>query len=256
MLRPLAAFALAVGLFSGCGPSKPADSPEGTAKEEAKPEEAKPEEAAQKPDEAKPDEAAQKPEEAAQKPAAEPAKAQSEFDVLARDLAKGGGRRIGWSATKKSFAIPSEKRNDASFGLDIQFMAEDGAVKDPMRICQMGECEEHLDELLKDLLPKLASKLEGDGYVALRGIGWPDGSDELPVSSLNGKLRWLKGGRVELVREGKPAAGLTVVSGGGRLDAEALRAIFLVPDSKLVGVFVTPAKKTGVVQTFHVLKLP
>lgn len=253
MARTLA-LGLFVALLSGCGSQKPPATAEGEgnvaeSKADSKPEETNPTEGGA--DEAKGGDAADaKPTEA--KPTG-PAKAPSEAESLARDIVKGGGRRIGYSATKKMFVVPYEKRNETSFSLDVHFYGEDGASRDPMRVCQPGECEEHLDEILKEFLPKLATKLEEGGYVAIRGIGWPDNRDELEVSSLGMKLKY-SNGRMEGLKDGKKTAAFTVV--GGRLDASGLKAIFVVPDSKLLGVFVTPAKEPGVVQTFHLLKMP
>jgi len=151
------------------------------------------------------------------------------------------------------FVVPNEKRTETSFSLDVLFYSEDGSSKDPMRICQPGECEEKLDELLKDLLPKLAQKLEEGGFVAIRSIGWPDNRDELEVSSLGMKLKYSKG-KLEGFKEGEKK-GVPFTAQGGRLEAPTLKAIFLVPDTKLLAVFATPTK-AGVVQTFHVLKMP
>ena len=255
MVRTLAA-ALTLALLSGCG-SKPPATPDGEenhakagsdgAGAETNPasgggEEAKAEGSGEAKEGAKPE----------GKPSA-PAKAASETETLARDIVKGGGRRIGWSASKKMFVVPNEKRTETTFSLDVLFYGEDGSSKDPMRVCQPNECEEHLDEMLKDFLPKLTAKLDEGGYVAIRSIGWPEGRDELEVSSLGMKLKW-KSGRVEGVAEGKKPVPFTVV--GGKLDASALQAIFLVPDTKLIGVFATPSKASGVTQTFHVLKMP
>lgn len=178
-----------------------------------------------------------------------------ESEILARDFLKSGGRRIGYSATKKGFAYPLERRQDNGFSLDIQFTGEDGHPRDVMRVCQFGECEERLDEIIKELLPKLAARLEADSYVAVRGIGWPSGRDELEVSSLGMKLRYRKG-RLEALREGKPPAFLAGVS-TKKLDAPALQAIFLIPDSKLLGVSAAPGGDAkGLVQDFYVFKLP
>jgi hypothetical protein len=179
----------------------------------------------------------------------------SDAATLARDFLKTGGRRIGYSASKKGFAYPVEQRQEKGFGLDIQFMGEDGKPRDAMRVCQIGECEEHLDEISKELLPKLAKRLEDDGYVAIRGIGWPQGRDELEVSLLGMKLKYTKG-KLEALREGKPAARLNV-AGGKRLDSPGLLAVFVVPDSKVLAAFGTPADtKGGLVQDFYVFKLP
>jgi hypothetical protein len=179
----------------------------------------------------------------------------SEAAALARDFLKTGGRRIGYSASKKAFAYPVEHRSEAGFGLDIQFIGADGQAKDAMRVCQIGECEEHLDELAKELLPKLTSRLEQDGYVSIRGIGWPQGRDELEVNSLTMKLKYTKG-KIEALREGKPAARLTQ-AGTKRLDAPTLLAVFVVPDSKLLGVFAPPSGDAkGLVQDFYIFKLP
>jgi hypothetical protein len=254
MLRSLPAFALALASLTACGPSKEPETPAGgeqTAADTAGGAgDAKPTETTGG-DEAKP--AGGEGDKTAEAAPKEPAKAASEAETLARDLVKSGGRRIGWSATKKMFAVPNEKRTGESFSIEILFYGEDGNSRDPMRICQPGECEERLDEILKELLPKLTSKLEEGGYVTLRSIGWPEGRDELEVSSLGMKLKYDKG-RLEGVKEGKPKVQFTVA--GGRMDAAGLKAIFLPPDSKLVGVFATPAKQTGIVQTFHVLKMP
>jgi hypothetical protein len=179
----------------------------------------------------------------------------SEAMTLARDFLKTGGRRVGYSATKKAFAYPVEHRAERGFGLDVQFAGDDGRPRDMMRICQIGECEEHLDEIMKEMLPKLASRLEQDGYVSVRGIGWPQGRDELEVNSLTMKLKYTKG-KLESVREGKPAARLTLL-GGKRLDAPTLLAIFVIPDTQLLGVFAAPSGDAkGMVQDFYVFKLP
>lgn len=188
----------------------------------------------------------------AEKPKA-PAKQESEFETLARDIVKSGGRRIGFSAAKKMFAVPSEKRTETNFGIDVMFHGEDGAGRDPMRICQPGECEEHMNEKLDELLPKLAQKLEADGYVNVRGIGWPDGRDELEVSSLGMKLKF-RNGRIEGLKEGKPPVIFQTM--GGRLDVSEIKAIYIIADSKLMGLFGKPSRPSGVVQTFYVLKMP
>jgi hypothetical protein len=194
---------------------------------------------------------------AATKPAGD-AKAEapaSEAAGLARDFLKTGGRRIGYSASKKLFAYPVERRSETGFGLDIQFMNADGSPKDAMRICQIGECEEHLDELSKELLPKLTARLEADEFTSIRGIGWPQGRDELEVNSLTMKLKYTKG-KIEALREGKPAARLTQ-AGSKKLDAPTLMAVFVVPDSKLLGVFAAPSGDAkGLVQEFYIFKLP
>lgn len=192
------------------------------------------------------------------KPEAKPAEAEapaSEAATLARDFLKTGGRRIGYSASKKAFAYPVEHRTETGFGLDIQFVGADGQPKDAMRVCQIGECEEHLDELAKELLPKLTSRLEQDEYVSIRGIGWPQGREELEVNSLTMKLKYTKG-KIEALREGKPPARL-VQAGSKRLDAATLLAVFVVPDSKLLGVFAPPSRDAkGLVQDFYIFKLP
>jgi hypothetical protein len=183
----------------------------------------------------------------------QPAKAESETETLARDIVKGGGRRIGFSATKKMFAVPNEKRTETNFGLDVFFYGEDGANRDPIRVCQMGECEEHLSEKLDEVLPKIVQKLDEGSYVSVRGIGWPDGRDELEVSSLGMKLKF-KSGRLEGLREGKPAVQFQVA--GGRLDIAEIKAIYIPTDSKMMGLFGKPSRATGSVQSFYVLKIP
>lgn len=244
MLRSSLPFALTLALLPACGPSpeaSPPPQPTSTAQADSPP----------PPPTADPSSSAQADAPPAPK-ADEPA---SESATLARDLLKGGGRRIGWSASKKAFAYPVEIRKQDGFSLDIQFLGDDGHPKDALRVCQMGECAEHLDEILaKGFLAKLASRLESDGYVNLRSIGWPQGKDELDVSSLNMKLRYSKG-RLEGVRKGKPPVSFTPL--GARPDADAIEAIFLVPDTKLVAVFAKPASNSkGVLQVLYVLKGP
>lgn len=179
--------------------------------------------------------------------------APSDAASLARDFLKSGGRRIGYSATKKMFAYPLETRKETGFSLDIHFMSEDGNLHDAMRVCQFGECEEHLDEIKKDFVPKLSSRLESDGYVSIRGIGWPDARDELEVSSLKMKLHYTKG-KMEVLREGKPALGLGAI--GKRIDAKSPLAVFVVPDKKFMAVFAQPGDAKGVVQELYLVKLP
>jgi len=254
MVRSLAALTFMFALLSGCGPAKEPVTPEGGEGSGAATSEG---EGAEKPAnegaaEAKPEgegAAEAKPE---AKPAA-PSKATSPAEDLARDIVKGGGRRIGWSATKKTFAVPYEKRNETSFSIEVHFYGEDGQSHDPMQICQMGECAEKLDEKFAELLPKLAQRLEEGEFTPLRSIGWPDNRDELEVSTLGMKLKW-SGGKIQGLKEGKKPVTFSVA--GGRLDISELKAIFLVPDTNLLGVLGTPAKLPGVVQTFHVVKMP
>jgi hypothetical protein len=103
---------------------------------------------------------------------------------------KTGGRRIAYSASKKGFLYPLETRQKSGFSLDINALGEDGSSSDATRVCQIGECEEHLDEITKELLPKLASRLETEGYVSLRWIGWPTGRElrSPPASTQTGSV--------------------------------------------------------------------
>jgi hypothetical protein len=191
---------------------------------------------------------------AASKPEGGGEVAPSESMSLARDFLKSGGRRIGYSASKKMFLYPLETRQKDGFSLDIAALGEDGEPREATRVCQFGECDERLDEISKDLLPKLSSRLETEGYVSLRGIGWPSGRDELDVNTLGIKLRYKKG-KLEAEREGKPKAALAPV--GRRLDAQELLAVFVVPDSKLLAVLAAPGKDAkGVVQELYLVKLP
>jgi len=177
----------------------------------------------------------------------------SDAATLARELAKSGGRRIGYSASKKAFAHPVERRVQNGFSLEIQFTGEDGSPRDAMRICQPGECEDKLDEMLKVFLPKLTERLDREGFTTMRAIGWPGGGDELEVSSLGAKLHFEKG-KLTKFGQGKPAA-LTKL-GGPRFDS-APEAVFVVPGGKLLAVFAKPSGDAkGLVQELHVFKLP
>jgi hypothetical protein len=231
-------------MLAGCGSPPPADAPptptatpEATAAPEAS---------------AAPDASAEPAPSAA--PAATADAPGSEAATLARELAKSGGRRIGYSASKKAFAHPVERRIQNGFSLDIQFTNEDGSPHDTMRVCQPGECEDRLDEMLKAFLPKLTERLDHDGYTTMRAIGWPGGGDELEVSSLGAKLHYDKG-RLTKVIAGKPAAALTKL-GGPRFDS-APEAVFVVPGGKLLAAFAKPSGDAkGLVQELHVFKMP
>jgi hypothetical protein len=179
----------------------------------------------------------------------EPASAakETESESLARDLVKSGGRRIGYSATKKSWVHPLTRRTGQSSSLDIVFTDEEGRAKDTTRICQAGECDEQLESLAKAAIPKLAGRLDSDGYAGVKAIGWPSGRDELEVSALGMKLK-LTGGRLEGIREGKPPAPIGSVK-------PKLLALFVVPEAKRMGVFTSPDGEPGN-QVFSVLKLP
>jgi len=255
MTRALLAVLGTFVLLTGCG---------GSSKDSATPDDAKKDSTASKSDtptdsEAKPEggdteaKADGKTDAPADAKPKEPAKAASETETLARDIVKGGGRRIGFSASKKMFAVPNEKRTETNFGLDVFFYGDDGANRDPIRVCQMGECEEHMSEKLDEVLPKIVQKLDEGSYVSVRGIGWPDGRDELEVSSLGMKLKF-KSGRLEGLKEGKPPVVFQVQ--GGRLDVSEIKAIYLPTDSKLMGLFGKPSRATGSVQQFYVLKIP
>lgn len=247
MLRPVSLAAPLLFLLASCGSPPPADAPKTTT--DAPAASADPAASAEAGVDAKASDApaATAPAGAAEAPASEAA-------TLARELAKSGGRRIGYSATKKAFASPVEHRVQNGFSLDIQFTGEDGSPRDALRICQPGECEDKLDEMLKAFLPKLTERLEADGYTTIRALGWPGGSDELEVQSLGAKLHYAKG-RLTKVVEGKAAANLTKL-GGPRFDA-APEAVFVVPGGKLLAVLAKPSGDAkGLVQELHVFKLP
>ncbi|MFO0755419.1 MAG: hypothetical protein U0359_02945 [Byssovorax sp.] len=178
----------------------------------------------------------------------------SDADSLARDLLKSGGRRIGYSETK-GYVYPIERRTPSSFSLTLYFVSLDGQKKDPMQICQLGECEEKLDEEIRIEMPKLSARITADGYTAVRSIGWPAGSDELELAGVGLKLKYSKG-RLESLRKGKPSASLAQVV-GKRLDAPAIQAVFLIPGGKLLGVFAAPkGDPSGPAEDFYVFKLP
>lgn len=246
MLRPLSLAAPLLLILASCGSPPPAEAPTTPP--------AAPEASADPAASAAPAAAAE-PAASAAPAAAAPEAPASEAATLARELAKSGGRRIGYSATKKAFAHPVERRvPSGGFSLDIQFTGEDGSPRDAMRVCQPGECEDRLDEMLKTFLPKLTERLESDGYTAIRAIGWPGGGDELEVQSLSAKLRYQKG-KLTKVIEGKPAAPLAKL-GGPRFDS-APEAVFVVPGGKLLAVFAKPSGDAkGLVQELHVFKLP
>lgn len=245
--RTLAA-ACALALASACG-SKPAQSPDAVAEPAA---EQGPAGDAPSPEAEASGEPAAAPE-ADAPAAAEGGDTLSASESLARDFIKKGGRRIGYSESKKSFAYPYEQRRADGFRIDIIFTDEEGRKKDILQVCDYSECAERLDELAKTLLPKLSARLSGDGYESVRGIGWPSGRDELEVSTLGMKLRY-KGGRLEGLREGKPKVLLGRV---GQRSPELLAIFVLPPEAKRLGVFVKPSGDArGVVQEFHVVKLP
>lgn len=178
----------------------------------------------------------------------------SDSETLARDLLKSGGRRIGYSESK-GFVYPIEKRTPASFGLNLYFLSLDGQKKEPLQICQLGECEEKLDEAIKVELPKLASRLGEGGYSAIRGVGWPAGSDELELAGVGLKLKYAKG-TLAAIRKGKPNATLAQV-GGKRIDAPAIQAVFIVPGGKLLGAYSAPkGDPSGPAEDFYVFKMP
>jgi hypothetical protein len=171
-------------------------------------------------------------------------------ESLARDLLKSGGRRIGFSATKKRFVVPIEMRVDASRGLDLRFYDDQGHQRENLRVCQPGECETRLDEIVKELLPKLKERFASEGYEAIYAVGWPQGRDEVELHSIQLKLR-LDRGKLTIPREKKPALPLRVL--GGKGPKNEITALYPVAAQKLLGVF---AKGDKTEQDFFVYKLP
>ncbi len=246
MLRTNAcALSMLLALLPACGPAPEAASPPPATTSASAPDEAPSAAASADPAPTATAEASAKPEDKA------PA---SDSDTLARDLLKSGGRRIGYSESK-GFVYPIEKRTPASFGLNLYFLSLDGQKKEPLQICQIGECEEKLDEAIKVELPKLAARISGDGYSAIRGVGWPPGSDELELAGVGLKLKYGKG-NLSAIRKGKPNATLSQV-GGKRIDAPAIQAVFIVPGGKLLGVYSAPkGDPSGPAEDFYVFKMP
>lgn len=180
---------------------------------------------------------------AADAPKQAPAAEASPAETLARDLVKAGGRRIGYSAAKKRFIVPVDFRNDSGRGLDLRFYDDDGAQREIQRVCQPGECEDRLDEIVKDLLPKLAGRLGAEGYEPIYSVGWPSGRDEIDVSALGGKLRYEQG-RLSVVRDKKTSP----LHGAKAPRGATLSAVYPVPAAKLLGALFD--------QEFVVFRLP
>lgn len=236
-MKPSGLFACLL-LIAACGPEVPAASPSA----ENAPASAEP--AAAPPPSAEP--AAREPD----KPA--PAAVESSpAETLARDLVKAGGRRIAWSASKKRFVVPIEMRAGGGRGLDLRYYDDEGHQREIQRVCQPGECEDRLDEIVKELIPKLASRLTSEGYEPISAVGWPSGREEMEVGSIGLTLRFSRG-KLEAVREKKPALPLRSL-GGRSPKGEGLSALYPVPGQKLLGAF-APADK--VAYEFYLFKLP
>jgi hypothetical protein len=179
----------------------------------------------------------------AEAPPATPAAEPTASEVLARDLLKAGGRRIGWSATKKRFIVPVDARSEGGRGLDLTFYDDEGQQRDIQRVCQPGECEDRLDEIIKELMPKLSSRLQSEGYESVASIGWPAGRDEIDVGTLGAKLR-NDHGRFSFVR-GSKTSPLRAL--GGRAPKGDPTVVYAVPSARLLGVLA---------DGFFVFKLP
>jgi hypothetical protein len=230
--RP-AIFAAALMLLPllACGPKEPAQTPEPTAEAPATTASAAPSaEASTAPEVTKP----------------APASEGTPAEALARDLVKAGGRRIGYSASKKRFVLPMDTRSEGGRGLDLRFFDDEGAQREILRVCQPGECEERLDELFRDLLPRLAGRLEKEGFEPVSAIGWPSGRDELDVSTLGARLHYEKGKLTMAVGQ-KPPTPLRPL-GGKAPRAATLTALYPILGSKLLGVLAE--------SDFSVFKLP
>jgi predicted small lipoprotein YifL len=232
-----AAASLLLSSLPGCGAAAPAHAPEAESAAPA----ASSAEASHETPGATP---------AADAPAPEPAASSSSpAESLARDLVKSGGRRIGYSASKKRFVVPADMRTDGGRGLDLKFYDDEGAQREIQRVCQPGECEDRLDEIARELIPKLAARLEKEGYEPISASGWPSGRDELPIGALGGKLHYEKG-RLSLTVDGKKAATPLRTAGGKAPRSDALQAVYPVPAAKLLGAVVEGDKE------FYVFKLP
>jgi hypothetical protein len=221
----LAASVLIASLAACGGPSTPAQTPEASSESPAA--------SAPSPSDGPAPDAAK------QAPSADA----SPTETLARDLVKAGGRRIGYSAKKKRFVVPVDFRTDAGRGLDLRFYDDEGAQREILRVCQPGECEDRLDEIVKDLLPKLVARIDQEGFEAIFSVGWPSGRDEIDVSALGGKLRYEQG-RLSVVRDKKTAP----LHGGKAPRGAQLSAVYPVPTAKLLGALFE--------QEFVVFKLP
>ncbi len=228
MDRAAALALLALLSIPACGPATPAQTPEATKESPS----AEPEASASPAPSSTPE---------ASKPA--PSPEASPAEGLARDLFKAGGRRIGWSAKKKRFVVPVDFRTDGGRGLDLRFYDDEGAQREILRVCQPGECEERLDELAKELMPKVSSRLDGEGFEGVSSVGWPSGRDEVEVGVLGAKLRQDKG-RISIVQEKKTTALRPL---GGHPAKGEITAVYPVPAAKLMGVLAGE---------FFVVKLP
>ncbi len=153
----------------------------------------------------------------------------SPAESLAHDLFKTGGRRIGWSAAKKRFIVPVEVRTSTGRSLDLRVNDDEPQQRENQQVCQLGVCEDRLDELAREKLPKLVAFLEQNGLEAVGAIEQTSMRDEIDVGTLGGKLRYEKG-RLSLALEKKVAA---LRPQGGRSPRSAtISAVYPVPAAK------------------------
>ncbi len=229
---------LALASLPACGPAAPAQTAEAAKEEPHAEASAAPAGEVTKPDGAEP----AKPE-----PAAPSSGSTSPAESLAHDLFKAGGRRIGWSASKKRFIVPVEVRTSTGRSLDLRVYDDEAQQREIQQVCQLGECEDRLDELAREKLPKLLAFLDQNGFEAVGAIGWPSGRDEIDVGTLGGKLRYEKG-RLSLAVDKKV---VPLHPQGGRAPrAATISAVYPVPAAKLLGAVFEGDKE------FYVFKLP
>lgn len=189
-------------------------------------------------------------------PATPPASPSDTAD-LAGHLAKGSPQAMGYSPTQKAFVFPVQRLVDQvgrnGFVLDVQFVGEDGKSRYTLHVCSLRDCEEQAFDLGKNVRPKLAARLDKEGYMALEGVAWPSRAEEVTISSLGVKLRYANGS-LSVVREGKPAVALTPL-GGKRLGV-APHSVFPVPDSPLLAVIATLGDEREMYQGLYVFRIP
>jgi hypothetical protein len=110
---------------------------------------------------------------------------------LARDLLRREGTLAYASSTSTFAYLLSHTEEGNGTGLTFHLArAGDEKPFETLTVCEAWECEETRGARTKALVPKVADRLRGKGYVLLTPVRWPEGRGRMTIASPALELRW------------------------------------------------------------------
>jgi hypothetical protein len=153
---------------------------------------------------------------------------------LATDLL-GNGEPIAYSPPTSTFVYLLKRLEEGNGeGQNISFARAGEKPYEDLPVCEPWECEHEREARVEALVPALAARLRGKGYVLLTPLPWPSDADRIALAVPGVTLRWQKDHLI-VMRAGKAPVALDRVAFNPPHTAHP-EAVAVVPDGSWFAV--------------------